>query len=90
MIRAPNSPQPCQLIRSFWLTLGSGAAIALILLYFVAQWITTPLGRLVGSAESIAADDEPAAPYSETRYREVARLSRALLRIQALFMSAKE
>jgi hypothetical protein len=72
------------LAKSFWFHLGSGAFIALALLFLVATWITTPLRRLMLSAEAMTttgADTRP--PYSETRYQEVSRLSDALVRIQA-------
>lgn len=72
-----------ELVRTFWLILGAGAAVALVLLFFAAQWIATPLSRLAGSAEAIVAEGEQKAPYTETRYAEAARLSHALVRLQS-------
>ncbi|MGY4403603.1 hypothetical protein [Bradyrhizobium sp. USDA 3315] len=43
-----------ELIRSFWIILGAGAIAALALLFCAAQWISTPLRRLAGSAEAIS------------------------------------
>ncbi|KQU50653.1 hypothetical protein ASG72_12345 [Bosea sp. Leaf344] len=70
------------LVRSFWTMLGAGALVAIILLALGAQWITTPLRRLAGSAEAILDDPEAGAPHVETRYDEAARLSDALVRLQ--------
>jgi hypothetical protein len=76
-----------QLIRSFWLLLGSGAMIALVLLFLGAQWISRPLTRLVGAAEAMTGGDDQKPPYRETRYEEAARLSRALVKLQSRLLS---
>ena len=76
-----------ELVRSFWSILGAGAIVALLLLFAGAWWITTPLRRLAASAESLLTDREPTAPYNETRYDEVARLSGALVQLQSLLSS---
>lgn len=75
-----------ELVRTFWLMLGAGAIVALILLFLGAHWITTPLRRLAESAETVVAEGEQKAPYTETRYAEAARLSHALVRLQARFL----
>ncbi|MEH2612911.1 cache domain-containing protein [Bradyrhizobium sp. AZCC 1693] len=75
-----------ELIRSFWITLGSGAFVALVLLYIAAKWVTTPLLRLCGFAESIVQAPNSKAPYQETRFDEAARLSDALVRLQSKLM----
>jgi len=77
-----------ELVRSFWSILGAGALVALFLLFAGAYWITTPLRRLVASAEDMLNKVEQTAPYKETRYDEVASLSDALVRIQSRMPSA--
>lgn len=72
-----------QLVRTFWLTLGTAALAALVLLFLGALWVTTPLRRLAEAAEGIAGEGEPKAPYRETRYAEAERLSSALVRVQS-------
>jgi hypothetical protein len=71
------------LIRSFWTMLGAGALGALILLYFFATWLTTPLKRLVGSANLLANGNLDEPTYEETRYEEARQLSAALVRLQS-------
>lgn len=79
------------LAKSFWIYLGSGALVALALFLIVATWITTPLCRLSSSAEAMAGTAITSRPpYSETRYREAARLSDALVRIQAKLRQLEE
>jgi hypothetical protein len=75
-----------ELIRSFWMTLGSSALIALILLYLAARWIATPLQRLCGSAEALVQNPNSKAPHQETRFDEAARMSTALVRLQSKLM----
>jgi hypothetical protein len=78
-----------ELVRSFWLTLGAGAFVALMLLFAGAWWITTPLRRLAMSAEGIVGDGDQSAPYRETRFDEAARISGALTKIQSRLASKK-
>jgi len=75
-----------KLIRSFWITLGSSAMIALVLLYFGAHWIATPLQRLCGSAEAPLQNPDSKAPHPETRFDEAARMNNALVRLQSRLM----
>ncbi|KRR19685.1 hypothetical protein CQ14_34450 [Bradyrhizobium lablabi] len=75
-----------ELIRSFWVMLGTGALTALALLYLAAQWLRTPLRRLSEAAEAIVRDPASRAPYAETRFEEAARLSNALARMQSKLM----
>lgn len=72
-----------ELMREYWLTLGTGAILSLLLLALGAQWITVPLRRLAGSAEAIVEKADQQAPYTESRYEEAARLSNALVRLQS-------
>jgi HAMP domain-containing protein len=71
------------LVRSFWLMLGSGTFCSLILLYFAAGWLATPLLRLGEFATRLSAGTANEAPYEETRYREASLLSSALVRLQS-------
>jgi len=75
-----------ELIRAFWVTLGSGALAALALLFFAAQWVTTPLRRLSGSAEALVEEPSSRPPHQETRFDEAARLSDALVKLQSKLM----
>jgi hypothetical protein len=75
-----------ELIRSFWITLGSSALVALGLLYLAAGWLATPLQRLCGSAEAIVQSATSKAPHQETRFDEAARMSTALVRLQSKLM----
>ncbi|MPR12409.1 cache domain-containing protein [Microvirga tunisiensis] len=67
---------------AFWMLLGGGLLVALGLLFLLVSWITKPLHRLIATGERLASGrmDEP--PHDETRYREVARLSALLVRLQ--------
>jgi hypothetical protein len=76
-----------ELVRSFWLTLGAGALVALVLLFAGAWWITTPLRRLVSAAEGLLIEGEQNAPYKETRYDEAAKLSGVFVRLQSRLSS---
>ena len=79
-----------ELVRAFWLSLGAGALVALVLLFAGAWWITTPLRRLVSAAEGLLIEGEQTAPYKETRYDEAAKLSGVLVRLQSrLFNRSK-
>lgn len=71
-----------ELVRNFWITLGVGALVALVLLLLAANWLATPIRRLMSAAEGILGDGEQKPPHSETRYAEAARLSAALVRLQ--------
>jgi HAMP domain-containing protein len=75
------------LIRSFWTMLGAGFLVALGLLYLFAIWLSSPLIRIVNTAEQLADGKADQPPYEETRYAEAARLSAALVRLQALAMT---
>jgi HAMP domain-containing protein len=70
------------IIRSFWMLLGTGAVVALILFYLFANWLATPLRRLIGSAERLANGDNSQPPYEESRYQEASGLSAALTKLQ--------
>jgi len=69
--------------QTFWMILGAGMVVALVLLYLLAAWIATPLRRLVGTAEMLASGRSDMPPYDETRYEEASRLSAALVRLQS-------
>ncbi|MDR7040385.1 HAMP domain-containing protein [Methylobacterium sp. BE186] len=71
-----------ELVRSFWIQLGSGALIALALLYLIANWVTVPLRRLVAAASELETRAPSQPPHAETRYEEVRRLSVSLVRLQ--------
>jgi HAMP domain-containing protein len=75
-----------ELIRSFWIILGTGAIAALALLLLAAQWLRTPLRRLSEAAEAVVLDPASRPPYPETRFEEAARLSDALVRMQSTLM----
>jgi len=75
--------QTRELVRSFWLTLGTGLLASLVLLFLGARWLATPARRLATAAEALAAGGEPEAPREETRYEEASRLSAALARVQS-------
>jgi HAMP domain-containing protein len=72
-----------ELVRTFWGILGGGALVSLVLLYFGARWLATPLQRLVEFGERLSVGTADAAPHEETRYREVAQLSSLLVRLQS-------
>ncbi|MGO4287789.1 cache domain-containing protein [Bosea sp. TAB14] len=71
-----------ELVRNFWMTLGGGALVALALLWLAANWLATPMTRLVSAAEGMLGDGEQKPPHPETRYAEAERLSTALVRLQ--------
>jgi len=71
------------IVLSFWFTLGAGAVAALILLYLFADWIATPLRRVLASAERLANGDAGEPPHEETRYAEAGRLSSVVVRLQS-------
>ena len=71
-----------ELVRTFWVMLGTGAFASLVLLFLGARWVATPLRRLAGSADALVSSGEPQVPRQETRYDEVNRLSAALVRLQ--------
>lgn len=71
-----------ELVRNFWMTLGAGALVALALLLLAANWLTTPIRRLMSSAESMLGEGDQKPPHPETRYSEAERLSTALVRLQ--------
>lgn len=71
-----------ELVRNFWITLGAGALVALILLLLAANWLATPIRRLMSSAEGMLGEGEQKPPHPETRYAEAERLSAALVRLQ--------
>ena len=77
-----------ELVRTFWTTLGTGALAALVLLFFGASWVATPLHRLAAASEAMVSEAEPKVPYAETRYAEAERLSAALVRLQSRLFSA--
>jgi HAMP domain-containing protein len=66
----------------FWMLLGAGALIGLVLLYLFSAWLAKPLRRLVATAEALASGRADQPPHDETRYEEAARLSAALVRMQ--------
>ncbi len=68
--------------QAFWMLLGAGALVGLILLYLFSIWLAKPLHRLVTTAESLASGRTDHPPHDETRYQEAARLSAALVRLQ--------
>jgi len=68
--------------QAFWMLLGAGALVGLVLLYLFSAWLAKPLGRLVTSAEALASGRTDRPPHDETRYEEAARLSAALVRLQ--------
>lgn len=68
--------------QAFWMLLGAGALVALVLLYLFASWLAKPLRRLIATAEALASGRTDQPPHDETRYEEVARLSAALVRLQ--------
>ncbi|MGY4403759.1 hypothetical protein [Bradyrhizobium sp. USDA 3315] len=74
------------LIRSFWISFGACAIATLVLLLGAAQWLRTPLRRLSNTAEALVHDPSARPPYPETRFKEAARLSDALARIQSKLM----
>lgn len=76
-----------QLVRAFWLTLAEGLFAVLVLLYFAAQWVATPLRRLAASAEVIVQNPYSGLLHPETRYDEAAQLRDALVRLQAKLMA---
>lgn len=70
--------------RAFWILLGAGVLVGLVLLYLFAAWLAKPLQRLVTTAEALASGRSDQPPHDETRYEEAARLSAALVRLQTL------
>lgn len=68
--------------QAFWMLLGAGALVGLVLLYLFAAWLAKPLRRLVATAEVLASGRTDQPPHDETRYEEAARLSAALVRLQ--------
>lgn len=72
-----------ELVRSFWLEVGSGALVALALLFLIADWVTVPLRRLVATAHELESRAATKPPHAETRYEEVRRLSISMVRIQS-------
>ncbi|WP_114943551.1 cache domain-containing protein [Microvirga calopogonii] len=68
--------------QAFWMMLGAGALVGLILLYLFSAWLAKPLRRLVATAEVLASGRTDQPPHDETRYEEAARLSAALVRLQ--------
>ncbi|GGH30978.1 hypothetical protein GCM10007036_41950 [Alsobacter metallidurans] len=72
------------LTAGFWKILGTGFVISFLLLCLFAGWLATPMRRLSGFAEALAAGGDAGFPHAETRYDEAARLSAALTRLQAL------
>lgn len=68
--------------QSFWMLLGAGALVGLVLLYLFSAWLAKPLRRLVATAEALASGRTDQPPHDETRYEEAACLSAALVRMQ--------
>lgn len=79
-----------QLVRAFWITFSEGLLSVLVLLYFAAQWVTTPLRRLAVSADAIVQSPYSGLLHPETRYDEVVQLRDALVRMQAKLMAKAE
>jgi hypothetical protein len=76
-----------ELVREFWLTLGAGALISMVLLFLGATWLATPLRRLSAFGRRLSTGDATAAPHEETRYREATELSASLVRLQSRLAS---
>ncbi|WP_262031320.1 cache domain-containing protein [Microvirga sp. Mcv34] len=68
--------------QAFWMLLGTGALVGLVLLYLFSGWLAKPLRRLVATTEALASGHTSQPPHDETRYEEAARLSAALVRLQ--------
>ncbi|KLK93471.1 hypothetical protein AA309_09170 [Microvirga vignae] len=68
--------------QAFWMLLGAGALVGLVLLYLFSAWLAKPLRRLVATTEALASGHTDQPPHDETRYEEAARLSAALVRLQ--------
>lgn len=79
-----------QLVRSFWITLAEGVLGVLVLLYFAARWLTTPLLRLSAEAETMVENPYSGVLHTETRFDEAARLRDALVRLQSKLMARAE
>jgi HAMP domain-containing protein len=71
-----------ELVKSYWLQFGSGALVAMVLLFLIANWVTVPLRRLVAAAHEMESRAPTTPPHAETRYEEVRRLSISLVRLQ--------
>lgn len=78
-----------QTTQLFWQLFVITAAVVLVLIWLVGAWIATPLGRLAGFADKLAAGSADQAPHEESRYREATRLCGALVRLQSRLASGR-